>query len=51
MLKDVPATLSPGSTVPVGVDYDLATGEKSSLAVTLMRKGPNTLISGKDSWY
>jgi len=45
MLKSVPMTLTPGTKVPVGVEYDLVTGEKSTLSVSLMSKGPNTLIS------
>jgi len=45
MLKRVPVTLTPGTKVPVEVEYDLVTGEKASLSVALMRKGPNTQIS------
>ena len=45
MLKSVPVTLTPGTTVPVEVEYDLVTEQGASLSVSLMRKGPNTQIS------
>lgn len=46
LLQDYPKNIAPGQTIPVTVTYNLASEAAGSLAVSVMYKGPNTLVSG-----
>lgn len=46
LLQDYPKTVVPGQTIPINVSYNLASQATGSLAVSVMYKGPNTLVSG-----
>lgn len=45
LVKDYPAVLKPGTTVPVTVEYNLASEAAANLIVSAMYKGPNTLVN------
>lgn len=45
ILRNVPAVITPGQTVPVVVEYNLQSAPEATISAAVMRKGPNLGIA------
>lgn len=45
MLKEVPKVITPGSTIPVKVSYNMASAKEGTMVASVMYKGTNTLVN------